>query len=129
MSDDPKVRAAFGHRLRAHVNYQDGRGSEAPSIVFADCDYEVGDGKCGLHEDGKSANEPAIVYARADALMDALASIEQQAAEIARLKAPFDAARAWKTARESAISDVAPGTFADLSRAETRLLRAISEAS
>lgn len=69
--DDPKVRALFGYALRPHVTYQDGRHSEAPALVFADYDYEVGDGVCGLHADGKSANEPAIVYVRADALIDA----------------------------------------------------------
>ena len=85
--DDPKVRALFGYALRSHVNYQDGRHSEAPALVFADYDYEVGDGACGLHADGKSANEPAIVYVRADALIDAhdrLATARNDALEESR---------------------------------------------
>ena len=87
--DDPKVRALFGYALRSHVTYQDGRHSEAPALVFADYDYEVGDGACGLHADGKSANEPAIVYVRADALIDAhdrLATARNDALEEARTK-------------------------------------------
>lgn len=65
----PRVRSAFGHLLRQGYTYQDGAESEAPALIFTDCDYEVGDGKCGLWEDGKNANEPAIVYARADAYL------------------------------------------------------------
>ena len=91
--DDPKVRALFGYALRSHVNYQDGRHSEAPALVFADYDYEVGDGACGLHADGKSANEPAIVYVRADALIDALARAERAEAEAGRLREAFRAER------------------------------------
>lgn len=45
---------------------QDGSKTNAPYCVFADADYESGDGSCGLHETPKSANEPAIVYVRAD---------------------------------------------------------------
>ena len=85
--DDPKVRALFGYALRSHVNYQDGRHSEAPALVFADYDYEVGDGVCGLHADGKSANEPTIVYVRADALIDALERAERAEAERDELRA------------------------------------------
>ena len=70
--DDAMLRETFGYLLRDHVAYQDGRHSDAPSVVFADGDYEVGDGTCGLHPDGKRCNEPAIIYARADALVDAL---------------------------------------------------------
>lgn len=67
--DDPRLRKALTYSLRKHVRHQDGANSEAPSVIFADADYEVGDGKCGLHEDAKSANEPAIVYVRADAYL------------------------------------------------------------
>ena len=79
--DDPKLREVLGYALRSHVAYQDGRGREAPSLVFADADYERDDGTCGLHVDGKQANEPAIVYVRADALMDALDRAEAAEAE------------------------------------------------
>ena len=65
--DDARLRKIFGYLLRDHVAYQDGRHSDAPSVVFADGDYEVGDGTCGLHADGKRCNEPAIIYARAAA--------------------------------------------------------------
>lgn len=85
--DDPKVRALCGYALRAHVRYQDGRYSLAPALVFADADYELGDGTCGLHSDGKQANEPAIVYTRVDALIDANDRIKELEAEIASLRA------------------------------------------
>ena len=75
--DDARLRKIFGYLLRDHVAYQDGRNSEAPSVVFADGDYEVGDGTCGLHTDGKQCNEPAIIYVRADALVDALSRAEK----------------------------------------------------
>lgn len=67
--DDPRVRNICGHHLRSHVKYQSGEHSLAPSLIFADADYEVGDGTCGLWSDGKYANEPAIVYVRIDALL------------------------------------------------------------
>ena len=79
--DDAMLRETFGYLLRNHVAYQDGRHSDAPSVVFADGDYEVGDGTCGLHPDGKRCNEPAIIYARADALVDALSRAEEAEAE------------------------------------------------
>ena len=79
--DGAMLREIFGYLLRDHVAYQDGRNSEAPSVVFADGDYEVGDGTCGLHQDGKQCNEPAIVYVRADALVDALSRAENAEAE------------------------------------------------
>lgn len=79
--DDPKLRKLLGYALRDHVAYQDGRDSEAPALLFADYDYEVGDGTCGVSEDGKRCNEPAIVYARADALMDAIDRAEKAEAE------------------------------------------------
>ena len=100
--DDPKVRALFGYALRSHVNYQDGRHSEAPALVFADYDYEVGDGACGLHADGKSANEPAIVYVRADALIDAHARLAT-----ARNDALEEAAKVADK-RSAMIKDVSP---------------------
>lgn len=65
---DAECRKMFGDELRDHVQYQDGRDSQGPTLLFADADYEIGDGKCGLHTDGKYASEPAIVYVRADAL-------------------------------------------------------------
>lgn len=47
---------------------QNGARSAAPLYVYADADYEEGDGSCGLHETVKRANEPAIQYRRADLL-------------------------------------------------------------
>lgn len=76
METDPKLRKAFTFRLRKHVAHQDGSETAAPSVIFADADYEIGDGRCGLHEDDKCANEPAIIYVRADAYMAAVAQIE-----------------------------------------------------
>lgn len=79
--DEAKLRKMYAYSLRAHVRYQDGRHSEAPALIFADADFEVGDGNMCLHEDGKRCNEPAIVYVRADALLDckdALASLEAE---------------------------------------------------
>ena len=115
--DDPKVRALFGYALRSHVSYQDGRHSEAPALVFADYDYEVGDGACGLHADGKSANEPAIVYVRADALIDAHARLAN-----ARNDALEEAAKvAEATGRPVGAGDgngtYIPGTSADAAAA------------
>jgi hypothetical protein len=91
MDDDVKLRALCGYALRDHVAYQDGSNSGAPSMVFADADYEIGDGKCGLHEDGKQANEPCIVYVRADALLHAQGEIERLEAAIEASVAAMDA--------------------------------------
>lgn len=88
--DDPKVRALCRYALRPHVRYQDGRYSLAPTLVFADADYEVGDGICGLHSDGKQANEPAIVYTRMDALIDANDRIEELEAKLAKAVEALD---------------------------------------
>lgn len=76
METDHKLRKAFTFRLRKHVSHQDGSGTAAPSLVFADADFEAGDGRMCLHEDDKQANEPAIIYVRADAYMAALAQID-----------------------------------------------------
>ena len=76
MATDIKLRKAFSFRLRKNVEHQDGSQTAAPSVIFADACYEVGDGKTGLHEDDKCANEPAIIYVRADAYMAALAQID-----------------------------------------------------
>ena len=75
--DCPRVRKALTYYLRAHVRHQDGSQSEALAVIFADADYESGDGNVGLWADSKNANEPAIVYVRADAYLDALDKIEQ----------------------------------------------------
>lgn len=71
-----KLWELFGYALRPSVEYTDGRDSAAPLLLFADFDYEVGDGVCGLHADGRQANEPAIIYVRVDSLVDALARAE-----------------------------------------------------
>lgn len=76
MQTDLALRKAFTFQLRSSVSHQDGSETAAPSVIFADADYEIGDGKCGLHEDDKQANEPAIIYVRADVYMAALAQIE-----------------------------------------------------
>ena len=76
MQTDPALRKAFSCRLRSSVVHQDGSETGAPALIFADADYEIGDGKCCLHEDDKQANEPAIIYVRADVYMAALAQIE-----------------------------------------------------
>lgn len=47
---------------------KNGAGTKAPLYVYADADYEEGDGSTGLHETVKRANEPAIQYVRADAI-------------------------------------------------------------
>lgn len=83
---DKILRRLFGYALRSGVEYQDGRASKAPSLVFADADYEVGDGSCGLKEDGKQCNEPVIAYARTDALIDAHTRIRELEAELAALR-------------------------------------------
>lgn len=82
MQDDPKVRKAFGYALYSGVAYQDGDGTNAPALVYADADYEIGDGKTGLHESGKAANEPTIVYVRADGYIRALEEAEKLQAEV-----------------------------------------------
>jgi len=84
--DDPRIRKAFSYRLRANVTHQDGSGSAAPSLIFADADYEVDDGAAGLHEDDKSANEPAIIYVRADAYLRACDQVEALAACLAEIE-------------------------------------------
>ena len=76
MPTDPALRKAFTYALHAGVEHQDGSESGAPAAIFADADYEVGDGKCGLHESDRNANEPAIIYVRADAYMAVCAQIE-----------------------------------------------------
>lgn len=83
--DDPRIRAAFTYALRAHVRHQSGEDTPSPAIIFADADYEVGDGSMGLHEDDKRANEPAIVYVRADAylaVVDQCKALAERLAEI-----------------------------------------------
>lgn len=74
--DDPRLLKAFEYMLRAGVRHQSGADSAAPTVIFADADYEVGDGKTGLHEDDKYANEPAIVYVRSDAYLSALDCVD-----------------------------------------------------
>ena len=58
------------YALRIGYEIQSGRGTNAPTLIWADADYEVGDGKCGLHEGQKGANEPAIPYVRLDSAFD-----------------------------------------------------------
>ena len=76
------------YALRIGYEIQSGRGTNAPTLIWADADYEVGDGKCGLHEGQKGANEPAIPYVRLDSAFDladaAVAAAYEAAAELAR---------------------------------------------
>lgn len=71
------VERLLGYQLRTGYDVQTGVNTNAPSVVWADADYEVGDGTCGLHETQKPANEPAIPYVRFDALTAALDEIER----------------------------------------------------
>lgn len=76
MTLSERLRAILGYALPAGIEVQSGAGSEAPDVVFADMDYEIGDGPCGLHERARNADEPAIVYVRADRIADHIASFE-----------------------------------------------------
>lgn len=81
---DERLTKLIGRDLPAGVAIQDGSLSDAPAVIFADADYEVGDGACGIHERAKYASEPCIPYLRADAILDALSELgrlRQQLAE------------------------------------------------
>lgn len=80
------TRNAFGYELRPSVAYQSGHGTQAPALMFADADTQLGEGG-KYHEDGKYVNEPAIVYVRADGYL-------RQAARIAQLEATLEKADA-----------------------------------
>lgn len=69
------------YAARPGFKYQTGEGTNTPTFIFADADYEIGDGSCGLHECVKRTNEPGIVYVRADsylALSARVAELEAQ---------------------------------------------------
>lgn len=53
----------------------------APERIYADADYDIGDGNCGLHEIRKRACEPAIEYVRADIHQTELAAAHARIAE------------------------------------------------
>lgn len=74
----------FGYQVRTGHTIQSGAGTKAPTLIWADADYEVGDGLCGLHPDQKQANEPSIPYARIDAVFALLAENERLRVECAR---------------------------------------------
>ena len=79
------VERLLGYALHTGYEVQSGEGTKAPAVVFADADYEVGDGKIGLHENQKPANEPAIPYVRIDALVALAAEnakLREQAATV-----------------------------------------------
>ena len=76
----------LGYIAREGYTYQDGSDSGAPAVIYADADYEIGDGKCGLHETVKSANEPAIVYVRADTVLAQQSAIDTLTARVAELE-------------------------------------------
>lgn len=81
MTTDTEARALieqlFGYQVRTGHTIQSGAGTKAPTLIWADADYEVGDGLCGLHPDQKQANEPSIPYARIDAVFALLAENER----------------------------------------------------
>ena len=106
LEDDQKLREILGPLLRKHVAYQDGRSSKAPSLVFADADYEMGDGPFALHLDGKYADEPAIVYVRADALVQAVARAEAAEAALPSVSAKAAEYHAIANAYAMWVSDV-----------------------
>lgn len=88
---------------------QDGAGTNAPIYIYADADYEEGDGSTGLHETVKQANEPAIQYVRADALAaesaglcdDLVGELHLAAAEAREREARMDALAARGQAQEA----------------------------
>ena len=80
----------LGYIAREGYTYQDGSDSGAPAVIYADADYEIGDGKCGLHETVKSANEPAIVYVRADTVLAQQSAIDTLTARVAELEEVLD---------------------------------------
>ena len=76
------VRQILSYALRTGYSVQSGEGTSAPSVVWADADFEVGDGTCGLHADQKPANEPAIPYVRIDALIAIRAQLVAAQAQV-----------------------------------------------
>ena len=82
-----RLRKLLSYGLPPHVTVQTGSDTKAPSAVFADADYEVGDGVCGIHASGKQASEPCIPYLRADAVLHAIAHTEAAKAQRDALKA------------------------------------------
>jgi len=77
-----RLREILSYGLPSHVEIQTGEGTSSPNAVFADADFKVGDGVCGLHASGRQANEPCIPYIRADALVHALAERDRYKALI-----------------------------------------------
>ena len=75
--DVKRLRKLLSYGLPPHVGVQTGEGTSSPNAVFADADYEIGDGVCGIHSSGKQANEPCIPYIRADALIHSLAERDE----------------------------------------------------
>lgn len=87
MTDTTKqaIKTVLGYQLRTGYDVQTGAETNAPSVIWADADYEVGDGACGLHETQKPANEPAIPYVRFDTLRALLAERDEARAETAAM--------------------------------------------
>jgi len=85
-----RLREILSYGLPSHVEIQTGEGTSSPNAVFADADFEVGDGICGLHASGKQANEPCIPYIRADALIYALAERDHYKARAERAEAALN---------------------------------------
>ena len=101
----------LGYIAREGYTYQDGSDSGAPAVIYADADYEIGDGKCGLHETVKSANEPAIVYVRADTVLAQQSAIDTLTARVAELEeVPTSKSGAGKSSDWAAWSDAAART-------------------
>ncbi|GHE88602.1 hypothetical protein GCM10016455_05920 [Aliiroseovarius zhejiangensis] len=76
----------FGYQVRTGYEIQSGADTCAPTLIWADSDYEVGDGLCGLHPDQKGANEPSIPYVRFDTVLQLTAENDRLKARVAELE-------------------------------------------
>jgi len=107
-TDRALIGRILGYSLRTGCDVQTGAGTDAPAVVWAGTDYEVGDGTCGLHEDQKQANELAIPYVRFDALTAALDRADASEARSTKLLEQYYAVLAeqgrcaWNDAIEAA---------------------------
>lgn len=97
-NDKESVERLLGYQLRTGYDIQSGDCTESPAVVFADADYEVGDGSCGLYGDQKTANEPAIPYVRIDSLLSIAAERDALKAEVDELEA---SSRIWEALHET----------------------------
>jgi len=96
-----RLREILSYGLPSHVEIQTGEGTSSPNAVFADADFEVGDGVCGLHASGRQANEPCIPYIRADALVHALAERDRYKARAYRSEGALSGVAANSTDKKA----------------------------